>query len=267
MSADFTSSAPPILKVALVGYGSMGQEVERLASQYGCTVQAIYHSKHPLQATDAVLAELADVDVAIDFSKPVLVVENLRVIAQANINLVLGTTGWTAYKDEVERIVRESGIGVVWGANFSVGMQMFMQIVRTAAALVEHYDEYDVALHELHHRRKQDSPSGTALALADVLTHAISRKTSVLGEPVHGKMDNHALHTSSTRVGEIPGTHTLYLDSAADTLELTHRARNRSGFAAGALRAAQWIRGKTGYYDFAEIFPNLHNTHCTRNFQ
>jgi len=259
MSAGSPFSNPQMLKIALVGYGSMGQELERLASQYGCAVQETYHSKRPLQATGEVLAQLNAVDVAIDFSKPALVMENLRVVAQAKTNLVLGTTGWTAHKHEVERIVGEAGIGLVWGANFSVGMQMFMQVVRTAAALVEHYDEYDVALHELHHRRKQDSPSGTALALADMLTHTISRKTSILGEPAHGAIDAHALHTSSTRVGEIPGTHTLYLDSAADTLELTHRARNRRGFAAGALRAAQWIDGKTGCYDFAEIFPNLHS--------
>ncbi len=232
----------------------MGKELERLADQYGCRVQQIFTSKRPL--VSAFQTDL-DFDVAIDFSKPDAVLANTRFCAEHGKHIVIGTTGWAAQKSDLEAIISNASIGAVWGANFSVGVLMFMRIVEAAATLANRYDEYDAALHELHHHRKLDSPSGTALALADILQQNLDRKTTLLEETSHGRISPDALHVSSTRVGEIPGTHTVYFDSLADTLELTHRARNRSGFAIGALRAARWVAGKRGLFDVRDIFGEL----------
>ncbi len=241
--------------IALVGYGAMGKELERLSAQCGCVVTEIFDIKRPLTIDGAVSTNF---DVAIDFSVPAAVLENTHVLAQAGKHVIIGTTGWSAQSNAIRAIVEQHNIGAVYSANFSVGVQMFFQIIRLAAELVNRYDEYDVALHELHHRRKLDAPSGTALSLAHILETEIERKSSFLVDASHGQIAPDALHLSSTRVGDVPGTHTVYLDSAADTLELTHRARNRSGFAIGALRAARWIASRKGFYEFSEIFSTLH---------
>ena len=244
----------PPLSIALIGYGSMGKELERLAPQYQCRVEQIFSSTRPLNAASA---NERNFDVAIDFSKPAAMLENVRWCAEAGKNIVIGTTGWANEAEEIEKIIREAKIGAVYGANFSVGVLMFLRIVETASELVSRYDEYDAALHELHHHRKLDSPSGTALAMANAITSKMPHKTSLLEETSHGRIAPEVLHVSSTRVGEIPGTHTVYFDSLADTLELTHRARNRSGFASGALRAARWLHGKQGFINVRDIFTEL----------
>lgn len=241
-------------RIALIGYGSMGKELERLAPQYGCRVEQIFTSATPLASAPE---SAWNFDVAIDFSKPHAVRKNVAECAAHGKNIVIGTTGWTADISLLRELVAGAGIGAVWGANFSVGVLMFMRIVEEAACLVARYDEYDVALHELHHHRKLDSPSGTGLALSEILMQHIPKKTELLKETSHGRIAEGALHLSSTRVGEIPGTHTVYIDSLADTLELTHRARNRSGFALGALRAARWLRGKQGFFEVREIVQEL----------
>lgn len=250
-----TSPSAPV-RIALVGYGSMGKELERLAPQYGCQVIQIFTGKRPLSGTQA--PDL-DFDVAIDFSLPVSVLENTRFLAEQGKNIVLGTTGWMQHKDSLAAIVQKSGIGLVWGTNFSVGVQIFSHLVRAAAEFAHRFEEYDVALHELHHTRKLDSPSGTALSLAALVQEALPRKSVLLPDTSHGRIAKEALHVSSTRVGETPGTHTLYLDSLPDTIEITHRARNRSGFAIGALRTARWLNnGHQGMMEFGEVFPRLH---------
>lgn len=245
---------PQIISIALIGHGAMGKELERLAPYYQCSVEQIFTSKRPLAK-----ARTADFnfDVAIDFSKPDALADNVRMCAERRKNIVIGTTGWGKKAQEIEETVKDMRIGAVYGANFSVGVLMFLRIMEVAAELANKYDEYDVALHELHHRRKLDAPSGTALAIASVVNNHLTRKTSILEETSHGKIAPDALHVSSTRCGEIPGTHTVYIDSAADTLELTHRARNRSGFAIGALRAAQWVHGKQGFTDVRDVFTEF----------
>lgn len=242
------------LAIALIGYGSMGKELERLAPQYGCSVQQICTSDRPLTSLHA---QDWNFDVAIDFSKPSVVLANMRLCAAHKKNIIIGTTGWSDNFAEIETLVAEANIGVVWGANFSVGVLMFMRIVEAAATLANRYEEYDTALHELHHHRKLDSPSGTALALGEILLKQSERKSTFLKETSHGRIAKDALHLTSTRIGEITGTHTVYFDSSADTIELTHRARNRSGFAIGALRAARWVAGKQGFFDVRDIVEAL----------
>lgn len=239
------------LPIALVGYGGMGRELEALAARAHCRVTAIFNEEHPLTAA------ATGFDVAIDFSLPNAVLHNVHTLASLQKDIVLGTTGWGASAGEVHAIVEQAGIGLVYGSNFSIGMQMFLRVVRAAARLANAHADYDAFLHEIHHTRKADSPSGTALTLADVLLHELERKTELLTETSHGRIAPEALHVTSARGGEIAGTHTVTLDSIADTIELTHRAKNRSGFALGALRAAHWIRGKTGMYDFSDVFEQV----------
>lgn len=229
----------------------MGRELEALATRAQCRVVAIFDEERPLTE------EAKGFDVAIDFSLPNAVLHNVQRLAGLRKNIVLGTTGWGTVAAEVRAIVEQAGIGLVYGSNFSIGMQMFVRIVRAAARLANAHADYDVFLHEIHHTRKADSPSGTALTLADVVLHEVDRKTELLTETSHGRIAPEALHVSSSRGGEIAGTHTVALDSIADTIELTHRAKNRSGFALGALRAAHWIHGKTGMHDFSDVFEQV----------
>jgi len=238
------------MKIALLGYGAMGKEIDRIALERGHEISGRFDIETPASNTTL------NGDVAIDFSSAGAVSYNTQLCAECGINLVIGTTGWNSERENIETIVTNTGIGIVYGSNFSVGMQLFFRIVERAAELVNGTPEYDVLLHELHHHRKADSPSGTALSLADIVLQNVTRKQSVLPETSHGRIAPDVLHVTSSRIGEITGTHTLYMDSLADTIELTHRAKNRSGFALGAVLAAEWIAGKNGFHDFTDIFES-----------
>ena len=245
------------LPIALVGYGTTGKEIERLAERYDCEVRQIFTSRRPLDgASDAEM----NFEVAIDFSVPSATLGNARFLAARGKAVVLGATGWYSAEamKELEEIIHRADGSLVWGTNFSVGVQILNRLARRAAEEIARFEEYDIALHELHHARKIDAPSGTALTLAKILQEALPRrKTEILAETSRGRIPSATLHVSSTRVGDTPGTHTLYIDSPADTIEITHRARNRSGFAAGALRAAHWARRHKGVKEFSEIFDDL----------
>lgn len=251
------NSAP---RIAIVGYGSMGREVEKIAREQGLAVTDIFDVGHLPNDNG-----FYDFDVAIDFSIPSAVENNIRVLSSLGKNVVLGTTGWSSMKDTIFDIARGSGIGLVHSSNFSVGMQMFFQIVSNAASLIDKIDSYDVMIHELHHRRKIDSPSGTALQLGNIILKNVGRKKRIDEDTSRGKIDPEALHVTSTRGGEITGIHTVYIDSGFDAIELTHRAKNRSGFALGAVSAAKWIFGKKGIYDFRDVLQTLWNDHDQDN--
>lgn len=218
------------VKIALLGYGKMGRLVEELAPGADCQVTAHFDTRHPL--------EKGDFTVAVDFSVPGAVAGNVRQAAGLGINLVVGTTGWYERLDEVRDIVKQGGIGVVYGANFSIGVNLFFRMVREAAELMKQRPEYDPWIWEMHHRAKKDAPSGTALKLQAVLEQAYGRG---------------GFSVSSNRAGAAPGTHTVGFDSEADTLTFTHQARSRKGFALGALQAARWIHGRKGFYEFSEV--------------
>lgn len=243
------------LNIALIGYGTMGKELERLAPECGCTVQEIFTSSRSLPT---LTPEQCPWDVAIDFSSASAVPNNIEALGRLKKNVVVGTTGWMERLNEVEQSVQRSGIGLVYGSNFSVGVQVFFQLIAKISEYMAHYPEYDLAIHEIHHRRKKDSPGGTALSLGSIVLEHSPEKTTILPTAAETTIQHHQLHVSSTRVGDTPGTHTVYVDSPADTIELTHRARNRSGFAMGALRAAHWIYNRQGVFDFTTIFPVLH---------
>ena len=187
-------------------------------------------------------ASMEGVDVVIEFSQPEAVIANIEAAARAGVNIVVGTTGWSDQRAKVEQIVRDSGIGLIYGANFSLGMNLFFEIVSHSARLVGMLPQYDAYLSEEHHRAKKDAPSGTALNLLDVMRPHLSNPNPSI---------------ASIRAGWIPGTHVIGFDSEADTIVLEHRARSRQGFAEGAVLAARWIAGKKGFYDFRQVFREI----------
>ena len=245
------------LKIAIVGYGSMGREVEKIAREQGLIITDVFDINNLLDENSDY-----DFDVAIDFSIPSTVENNIRLLSSLGKNVVLGTTGWSNIKGSIFDLANKGNIGLVHSSNFSIGMQMFFNIVSNASALIDRFDNYDIMVHEMHHKRKIDSPSGTALQLGNIILKNVDRKKRIEEETSRGKIEPDSLHISSTRGGEITGMHTVYIDSLFDTIELTHRAKNRSGFALGAISAARWINGKSGVYDFQDVLLSLWNSNA-----
>ncbi len=240
------------LRAALVGYGAMGREIERLAPSNSVDITARFDSRTPFDPSGP---HAEGFDVAIEFTSPVVVVDNILALLAAGKPVVVGTTGWLDRISEIERAVAERDGRLIYASNFSIGVNIFFRIVRQAAARFNGVPMYDAGVHEIHHLRKADSPSGTAMSLASILLEELERKTTALTETSHGRIGEEDLHVTSSRIGATVGTHTVLFDSEADTIELTHRAKNRSGFALGALTAARWIMEKPpGLYRFDEIF-------------
>ncbi len=235
------------MRALLVGYGSMGHEVEEVLAARGHTVASrVDPVGGDVPSLDAVKPGHADV--AIEFSLPAAVVDNARQYARLGLSAVVGTTGWYDRKAEVERIVAGSSIGYLYGPNFSLGVHIFYRIVAAATRLVNPVDEYDILGFETHHRRKKDSPSGTALAIAKVILDNSARKKRLVTDKLDRAIEADELHFASVRGGAYPGVHTVSLDSAADTIELTHTARTRGGFAVGAVMAAEWLGRRKGFF-------------------
>ncbi|MDI9611865.1 MAG: dihydrodipicolinate reductase C-terminal domain-containing protein [Acidobacteriota bacterium] len=230
------------MRIALLGYGKMGKMVEAIAVREGWDVGPRLDIEDNPGGRGITADSMKGVDVAVEFSQPEAVMANIEAAARAGVNLVVGTTGWMAGRERAERLVADSGIGLIHGANFSPGMNLFFEIVAHASRLVGSNLRYDSFMMEEHHREKKDAPSGTALDLRDLM------------RPHLGDRD---LSITSVRAGFIPGTHVIGFDSEADTLLLEHRARNRQGFAEGAFLAARWIVGKKGMYDFRRVFREI----------
>jgi len=211
----------------------MGKLVESLCPEYGMEVAG---------TVDVAEAAAPDswpgADVAIDFSIAEAVPANVRRLAERRMNVVIGTTGWAAHEADVRRLVDEAGIGVVAAPNFALGVNLFTALAMRAAQLFESQAAFGAWIHEAHHAAKRDAPSGTALLLEAAL---------------HAGGYNRAIDVSSTRAGSIPGTHTIGFDAAGETITLTHTARDRSGFARGALEAARWVHGRKGWFTMKDV--------------
>lgn len=229
------------MKIALIGYGAMGRLVSELAVGQGHEIARTIDIADAGRSVEEVADSLKGCDVAIDFSTAGAVPKNAEACARAGVPLVVGTTGWQARAEEVQGLVRKHDGALVYGANFSVGVQVFYRIAARAAELFREIEAYDPFIEEAHHKRKNDAPSGTALHLHRIVSEKLKREVPV----------------TSTRAGYIPGTHRLGFDSVADQITLTHTARSREGFAAGALLAAQWIIGRQGVYEFSEVFDQI----------
>ena len=229
------------MRIALIGNGAMGQLVAAEAKAARDEVATIVTSKDR-DLTPAQLAEkLRGHDVAIDFSVGEAVLRNIEACARAGVPLVEGTTGWKAHEQTARQIVAEHSGALVYGANFSIGVNLFYRIVERAAQLFASVENYAPFIEEAHHMRKRDAPSGTALQLRDLMAKHLGPD----------------IPTASTRAGYIPGTHRVGFDSEADQVLLVHSARSRRGFASGALLAAHWIAGKTGVFEFSEVIEDI----------
>lgn len=241
-------------KIALIGYGKMGKAIDRIAPKAGVEVVAKVSPNSAEASHRKLTAEaVADADVCIEFSHPDAVMDNVRRIVDLGKPVVIGTTGWHHQLETVQQLVTEAGTGGLYAENFSIGVQLFLQVVREAAHLFNSWPQYDIACSEEHHRAKVDSPSGTALAMAHTLIESLDRKDTVrpkdaLGAPLDSEID-----IASTRCGSIPGTHTALFDSPIDTIAITHTARSRDGFAMGSIQAAQWLLGKKGLYHINDM--------------
>lgn len=244
-------------RLCLIGYGKMGQMIEGLAASYGCEVVSRIDPHHCDCSKEISPESLKDAEVCIDFSHPSVVLKNIKQLTHLAKPLVVGTTGWNAHLEEVKDWVKQFDTALLYGANFSIGMNLFTRLVADAARLFDRFDHYDIYGLELHHNQKADSPSGTAIELSKLLLQNISRKSNALYDPAYRRIEPHELHFASIRAGSIPGTHTIGFDSEADTIELTHRARSRSGFAAGALQAARWIKDRKGCYSINDMISEL----------
>jgi 4-hydroxy-tetrahydrodipicolinate reductase len=229
------------MKLALIGYGAMGKLVENLAQAAGDAVGTIVTSRAASLTAAEVATSLHGHDAAIDFSVGSAVLRNIEACAIAGVPLVEGTTGWLDNEAAARSLIEEHDGALVYGANFSVGVNVFYRIVSHAARLLAGLDQYQVFMEEEHHARKRDAPSGTALKLKALLAECI--KTDI---PI-----------ASVRAGHIPGTHRVGFDSPADQIMLTHIARSREGFAAGALVAAGWIVERKGVYEFSQVIDEL----------
>jgi 4-hydroxy-tetrahydrodipicolinate reductase len=230
------------MKLALLGYGKMGKLIEAIALRQGWEVKPKLDIADNVAGSGITQDSMAGVDVAVEFSQPEAVLPNIEAAARLGINLVVGTTGWADQRAKVERLVLDSGIGLIYGANFSLGMNLFFEVVAHSSKVMGMVPQYDAYISEEHHRAKKDAPSGTALNLLDLMRPHLS---------------NPNLAIASIRAGWIPGTHVIGFDSEADTIILEHRARSRQGFAEGAVLAARWIAGKKGFFDFRQVFREI----------
>jgi 4-hydroxy-tetrahydrodipicolinate reductase len=226
------------LNLVLLGYGKMGKAIAQLAPQRGFCVRLTLTTESNHEGGGITRENFQGVDVCVDFTTRGVVVDNLRRVAALGCNLVVGTTGWHEKLEEVRHVVESSGIGLVYGANFSIGVQLFYRTARAAAEVFSRFPLYEPYITEIHHRFKKDAPSGTALELKSQVQPAFP---------------NREIGIASLREGYFPGTHELGFDSEADTVILLHTARSRQGFAEGALYAARWVVGKRGLFSFGDI--------------
>ncbi len=233
----------------------MGQAVEAVATERGHEVVARFDSDHPLldERDDAALN---GAEAVVDFSVPEVALDQIHRYAFWGVDAVVGTTGWTEHLDQVRDWVEEGQNGVLWAPNFSLGVALVVRALRGMLPLLDRLDDYDAAVHEVHHTGKLDSPSGTALRLADELLAGLGRKTHTEVETQHGAIDAAALHVTSQRLGHVFGEHTVALDSPVDQIEIVHRAKDRRAFAVGAVRAAEWVRGRQGLFTLDDLIAD-----------
>ncbi len=243
------------MKIILLGYGKMGQLIERFAVKRGHEVVLIVDENN---RSDIELEDIEDADLAIDFSTPDAALANISLCFEANLPIVVGTTGWYEHLEEVKETCLTADQSLLYGSNFSIGVNIFFHINKLLAKAINPYKQYDVQVEEIHHIHKLDAPSGTAITIAEGILDQIDDKHSWVntiegsGEEIIPKPDQ--LLIESLRIEEVPGTHTVLYSSEVDQIEFKHTAHSREGFALGAVIAAEWLYGKKGFYQVTEMF-------------
>ncbi len=254
------------MKIALIGYGKMGREIERIALDRGHEIVCIIDVDNQ---EDFDSAAFKSADVAIEFTNPMVAYTNYMKTFKAGVKLVSGSTGWMAeHGEEVKRLCTESGKTLFWSSNFSLGVAVFSAVNKYLAKIMNRFPAYDVTMSETHHIHKLDAPSGTAITLAEGIIENLDRKDKWVKGTFRapdgtvsgiGRCDARELPVSSIREGEVPGIHTIRYDSEADSITITHDAKNRKGFALGAVLAAEYTAEHHGYLGMSDLFPFLKN--------
>ena len=229
------------MKIALLGYGKMGQVIERIALERG---HEIVLKKDENNTFDG----LSTADVAIDFSVPTAAVPNISSCFHANVPVISGTTGWLEHYDEMVALCTAKNGGFISSSNFSLGVNIFFELNEYLAKIMSKFDSYKVGMEEIHHTQKLDAPSGTAISLAKGVIENSSYTNWTLEKP-----EADQIHIEAKRIGTVPGTHTVTYNSVVDAIEIKHTAHNREGFALGAVIAAEWIIGKQGVFTMKDV--------------
>jgi 4-hydroxy-tetrahydrodipicolinate reductase len=223
--------------VAVIGDGKMGQAIRQLALDKGWKVTALLGERENAGGAGITARSLGNPQVAVEFTQPDAAVGNIIACLKAGIPIVIGTTGWYQSLPEVTRVAKESGTGLLWAPNFSLGVNVLIELARYAGTMMRSLEGFDAHIVETHHAAKKDAPSGTAMAIAKAASDALDRP----------------IPTTSVRTGSVPGTHELIFDGAFEQLSLTHLARDRRVFAEGALKAADWLIGKRGVFTMRDV--------------
>jgi len=229
------------MKIALIGYGAMGKLIETLAENKNHEIAIVIDESDAKLSAGELAEKLKNVDAAIDFSVAEAVKRNVEACVLANVPLVEGTTGWNSERENIKKLIEDNDGAFCFGANFSIGVNLFYKITDYASALFAKFEDYEAFIEEQHHSRKKDAPSGTALKLKAIVSKNITKDFSI----------------SATRAGNIPGTHRVGFDGNADQILLEHFARSREGFASGAILAAEWIAGRKGFYEFTDVMDEI----------
>lgn len=245
------------MNIAIIGYGRMGHEIENIARNRAISFVTIDPNNQSAMHKEITQESMRNVDVCIDFTHPNCVVDNIKKISKFKKNIVVGTTGWYGRMNDAKRIVKDANIGLIWSGNFSIGVNLYFKLIENASKLMNNFTDYDIFVHEFHHNQKADSPSGTAVMLGSIIVDNVKRKKKIVTQELKRKINPEELHVSSTRAGTITGTHIVGFDSAADFIELKHFAKNRQGFASGAVLAAEWIKGRKGFYGIDDMMKSV----------
>ena len=239
------------MKIALIGYGKMGHIIERIALERGHEIV----SKVDIDNQEEFESEaFASADVAIEFTVPTKAVENYRKAWNAGVPVVSGTTGWNAVLPELKEEIADKGYTLFWASNFSLGVNLFFELNKRLAMMMNRYANYDVAMTEIHHTEKKDAPSGTAITLAEGILENLDRKSEWVLVDNQQSTVNSQLGIEALREGKVPGTHIIKYDSEVDSITITHEAKSREGFALGAVVAAEFLVGKpAGFYSMTDL--------------
>lgn len=240
------------MNIALIGYGKMGKEIEQIAISRG---HSIVLKVDITNASTYSIEELKKADVAIEFSTPEAVISNIYKCFDANVPVVVGTTGWLKQLEEVKTKCSDKKQSLFYASNYSIGVNLFFKVNEYLAKLMNAYPEYNVAMEEIHHVHKLDSPSGTAISLANQVLENNKQKQKWVNAATANKNE---LAIISKRIDEVPGTHTVTYSSAVDEISMTHIAHNRKGFALGAVIAAEWVKDKKGIFGMNDLLDNSH---------
>jgi 4-hydroxy-tetrahydrodipicolinate reductase len=243
------------MKIAILGYGKMGRIIEKFATERGHDIVLKINIEN---IQDLTIDNLQKADVAIDFSTPDSALSNIELCFAAHLPIVVGTTGWYGHLQEVKNKCEESNNTLLYASNFSIGVNVFFFVNKILAKIMNRYPQYDVQVEEIHHTEKLDSPSGTAMTIAEGILSELDRKNEWVNELIGSGEESIAksdqLLIESHRIEEVPGTHTVIYSSEVDNIEFKHKAHSRAGFALGAVLSAEWLQDKKGFFNITEMF-------------